>query len=118
MNNRILIFVSVLIVCHFLSNSNIRAQVRSAVGTVVSAQGGNGGGTVCLKIKQKQQCFEWSLPQTKFTGFNLPWPKGATLETAEKLNLSAWETGAEWHITYSRKKMFLNSAIFRRRVIR
>lgn len=99
----------------FLFTVNSSAQVKSAVGTLVSSNGGSGSGTVCLKIGRKTQCFEWAVSSTKFSGFD--YPEG-NLVKLRKLNKDAWEEGAQWRITYSPKDMFLRSATFSGRVIR
>lgn len=42
---------------------------KTAVGTLVSNEGGNRQGIACLKIKGKTSCFEWgSTSTTKFFG--------------------------------------------------
>lgn len=85
-------------------------QIKSAVGSVVSSDGGNAAGEVCLNIGGKKQCFEWTKAGTKFSGFeNLP------TELWER----SWSKGALWRITYTVNKrtgaMFLKSATFTRR---
>ena len=93
--------------------TSIFAQVnlKTTIGTLVSSEGGNHIGTVCLKIQEKTSCFEWASPPstnttkysgvTKFQGFQ---------------NGKGWETGAEWRITYyydkSGDKLVLSSTTF------
>lgn len=89
---------------------------KSAVGTLVSSEGGNHIGTVCLNIKGKTLCFEWASPPstnttkypstTKFRGFQKGKP---------------WKMGAEWRITYyydkNRDVFVLSDATFSGRVL-
>lgn len=83
-----------------------KSQIKSAVGVLVSSEGGNRQGIVCLMINVKTQCFEWgSTNMTKFRGFQ---------------NGKAWEIGAEWHITYTYDRKdnmtYLRSAAFKGRI--
>lgn len=102
MKHLTLCFLLVFIFC-----GNISAQNKSAVGTLVSSEGGNRQGVVCLKIKKNTQCFEWgSTGTTKFRGFQ---------------NGKAWNIGAEWRITYyyeSGDVAVLRTATFTGRIIK
>lgn len=97
------IYLSLLVLfcCAFAGN----AQVKSAVATLVSSEGGNRQGVVCMKIKTQVTCMEWgSTSLTKFRGFE---------------DGKAWTIGAKWRVTYLFSKKddvwLLKSATYLRR---
>lgn len=78
-------------ICLLTAFAMVGSAQRPVTGTIVSTEGGNAMGTVCLKVGQKTRCLEWEKDKTIFVGF-------ANLRPPEWEN--SWSKGTRWQITY------------------